>query len=65
MNYNEMKQWIDNADVESLLSKWRFAKAGSPWFVGEIGEYYSSKLKELREKNPNEYTRASKNIGWD
>jgi len=61
-----MKGWIDNADYESLLSKWRSAPAGSPWFQGELGDYYSMVMAEKREQVGNaEHVRASKSIGWD
>jgi len=60
-----MKSWIDNADYESLLSKWRSAPIGSPWFQGEIGKYYSKVLAEKRSQvSSAEQVRASKSIGW-
>lgn len=60
-----MKNWIDNADYESLLSKWRNAPFGSPFFQGEIGKYYSKVMAEKRSQVGNsEHVRASKNIGW-
>lgn len=64
MTVEEMKQWIDSASYESLLSKWRFAAAGNPFFQGELGDYYSEKMKEKREEvGAGEAVRASKNIG--
>ncbi len=60
-----MKKWIDDANYESLLRKWRNAPAGSPYFQGEIGQYYSKVMKEKRDQVGNaEHVRASKSIGW-
>lgn len=65
MSEEQMKQWIDNASYEQLLSKWRFAPAGDPFFQGEMGDYYSKKMAEKREEVGHaEHVRASKNIGW-
>ena len=30
-----LRDWIDTADYEQLLRRWRFAPAGDPAFVGE------------------------------
>lgn len=64
MTNEQMKEWIDNASYESLLSKWRFAPVGSPWFQGEIGDYYSKAMAVKRSANPNAAVSASKAIGW-
>ena len=65
MEYNEMKEWIDNASYTELLRRWRFAPAGSFWFQGEIGDYYQKVMGERRRKMvPGEHIRASKEIGW-
>jgi hypothetical protein len=61
-----MKQWIDNASYEQLLSRWRNAAIGSPFFQGEIGDYYAEKMKQKRiEVGNDEHVRASKSIGWN
>jgi len=61
----EMKQWIDNASYEQLLSRWRFAPIGDLMFQGEIGDYYAEVMKRKRAKVGNEeHVRASKSIGW-
>lgn len=66
MTDQEMKDWMDTATYQELLSKWRFAPAGSSWFVGEIGQYYNEAMKKKRsETSHEEQVRASKNIGWD
>ena len=65
MTSDEMKAWIDAASYESLLSKWRFAASGSPWFQGEVGEYYAKKMAERRAADPDAAVEASKSIGWD
>ena len=57
------KAYIDSLSYEQLLSNWRFAPAGSPWFQGETGKYWAKRMKELREQGAN-HVQASKNIGW-
>jgi len=60
---NELiKQWIDNATYEELLSKWRFAGIGDSMFQGETGKYYSKIMFEKRQQA--DHVQASKNIGW-
>lgn len=62
---SDMKEWIDNASYEELLGKWRFAPAGDPFFVGEMGEYYARKMDEKRaEVGEKEHVRVSKALGW-
>jgi hypothetical protein len=62
----EMKKWIDESSYEALLSRWRFAPVGSPWFIGEIGQYYSEVMAKKREEiGPYDAARASKNVGLD
>lgn len=61
----QMKAWIDGASYEALLSRWRFAPVGSPWFQGEIGEYYMKKMAEKRATvGDAAHVSASKSIGW-
>jgi hypothetical protein len=60
----ENKAIIDGKSYEALLSHWRFAPAGDPWFEGETGTYWMARMKEMREANPAEHTAASKRIGW-
>lgn len=64
MNEAEMKSWIDNASIHQLLSKWRNAPIGDPFFKGEIGDYYNKVMTERRNANPVAWTAASKSIGW-
>ena len=65
MTTQDMKDWIDKASYQELLSKWRFAPVGSPWFQGEIGDYYSKIMFKKRDEVGNdEAVQASKNIGW-
>ena len=59
----QIKSWIDNASYESLLSKWRFAPAGDPYFQGETGDYYKKVMCEKRDANPAAAVSASKRIG--
>lgn len=66
MNVVEMKAWIDAASYEQLLDRWRFAPMGSPWFQGEIGEYYTRALGERRKAvGDGEHSATSKRIGWE
>ncbi len=61
------KQIIDSLSYENLLSRWRFAPLGDPWFADETGKYWAERMKQLRERpNGNElHVEASKNIGWE
>jgi len=61
----EMKAWIDEADYESLLERWRNEPSGSPWFQGDVGAYYAEVMKKREEVGPGGHVRASKNIGWE
>lgn len=61
----KQKEWIDNADYEQLLSRWRHAPAGDPMFQGVTGDYYSKVMAEKKEEvSHEEHVRASKSIGW-
>jgi len=65
MSEEGMRKWIDEADYESLLSRWRNAPVGDPIFQGEMGDYYSKKMAEKRAEVGNDaHVRASKSIGW-
>jgi hypothetical protein len=57
------KQYIDSLSYVSLLSKWRFAPVGDPYFQGETGEYWAKRMGELRNKGA-DHVKASKTIGW-
>lgn len=60
----ENKEHINSLSYECLLSKWRFAPSGEPWFEGETGKYWGERMSELKNKNPGEAVSASKSIGW-
>lgn len=60
----ENKEYIDGLDYEQLLSQWRFAPVGNPWFQGETGKYWKKRMGEKRSEDPNGTVQASKNIGW-
>jgi hypothetical protein len=64
MTEDEMKEVIDGSSYEQLLSRWRFAKPGNPFFFGEVGEYYSKVMFQKRDADPDGAVRASKSIGW-
>jgi len=61
------KEHIDNMIYEGLLSKWRYAPVGDPWFQGETGKYWGDRMRELREQpgGNEKHVTASKRIGWD
>ena len=66
MNEGQMKKWIDEAEYDALLTKWRFEPVGSPWFQGEIGKYYAEAMARKRaETHSDELVSASKRVGWD
>lgn len=65
MIIENMKEWIDNASYEALLSHWRFAPVGDLFFAGEVGDYYSNVMSNKRkEVGDEEHVRISKRIGW-
>lgn len=57
--------WIDNASLSTLLYRWRFDRAGSPLFENDVGRYYSDVLFGFRRKDPDAWSAASKDVGWD
>lgn len=59
------KKHIDSMSYEGLLSEWRNAPIGSPWFQGETGQYWSKRMSELRAQpgGQDKHVSASKNIG--
>lgn len=61
----ENKAHIDEMSYSGLLSRWRFAPAGNPWFQGETGEYWGKRMKELRAQpgGQEKHVAASKAIG--
>ena len=61
----ENKKHIDSLSYEQLLSHWRFAPSGDPWFQGETGDYWSSILNKKKEEiGVDEAAHISKDIGW-
>ena len=58
----ELRQWIDNASYETLLSHWRFHPPGHEMFQGEAGEYYARVMAQKRDQC--DAVQASKNVGW-
>ena len=61
----ENKNKIDNMSYESLLSHWRFAAIGDPWFQGETGKYWGERMAELRNQpgGNDRHVAASKRLG--
>lgn len=62
----ERKAHIDSLSYEQLLSRWRFAPIGDPWFQDETGDYWAQRMKELRSQpgGDGQHVAASKSIGW-
>lgn len=58
------KAHIDSLSYQGLLSHWRFASMGDPWFQGETGEYWSKRMAELQKAGA-DHVGASKSIGWE
>jgi len=62
----DKKEFIDSLDYANLLSTWKNAPVGDPWFQGETGMYWINRISKLRAE-PGGYTKhvaASKLIGW-
>lgn len=57
------KNYIDNLSYGQLLSRWRFAPVGDPWFQGATGDYWAERMAELRRQGA-DHVGASKIIGW-
>jgi hypothetical protein len=61
-----MKQWINNQNYETLLRRWRFAEYDDPYFQGEIGQYYKDVMFTKKSLLSNsECVSISKRVGWD
>lgn len=62
----ENKAHIDGLSYEELLSRWRFAPVGDPWFQDETGTYWGERMKQLRNEpgGQDRAVAASKRIGW-
>ena len=56
------KTHIDEMSYEGLLSHWRFAPSGDPWFQGETGKYWGKRMGELKSKDPAGAVAASKRL---
>ena len=62
----ENKKHIDSLSYEQLLSQWRVAPSGNPWFQGETGDYWGSVMnKKKKEIGQDKAVSVSKSIGWD
>jgi hypothetical protein len=63
---DEAKKHIDGQTYVGLLSYYRHAPAGDPWFEGETGKYWLRRMRELRamEGGDAAHVSASKQIGW-
>ena len=59
----ENKAHIDSLSYYGLLSHWRFAPVGDPWFEGETGEYWAKRLAEKRQETLDNGVSDSKALG--
>ncbi len=59
----ENKAHIDAMSYAGLLSHWRFAPAGDPWFQGETGKYWGERMAAKRSEDPGRAVAASKALG--
>jgi len=61
----ENKKHIDSLSYKQLLSDWRFAPSGNPWFQGETDDYWGSVMNtKKKEIGQDEAVQVSKDIGW-
>ena len=66
MTKDEMIKWINEASLEDLMRKWRFAPSGDPFFNFEVGAHFSEILTLRKDRaGQDECVRISKKIGWD
>lgn len=56
------EKWIDEADYETLLRKWRFAPVGHPLLQGETGDYFAKSM--FGKKDNCDHVAISKRVGW-
>ena len=60
---NVEKQWIDSADYEQLLRRWRYAPVGDSMFQGDTGQYYQETLFRKRDELGQQAAEISKSLG--
>jgi hypothetical protein len=62
----ESKEYIDSLNYEQLLSRWRFAPIGDPWFQDQTGDYWGKRMSDVRGIiGSGAHVATSKKIGWD
>ena len=65
MTHEEMKEWINGADYEQLLLRWRDSSRDDPFFHNEIGDYYFKKIIDKREEvGEAEHKRVFDLLAW-
>lgn len=53
-------------ELVRLLRIWRFAPVGDPRVQGEAGDELAGRIQKLKQElGDEEWTRASKQVGWD
>lgn len=63
---DEQARWINEASLEELLRKWRFAPVGDAMLQGDSGDHFCRVMKQKRnEVSAEEWSRISKAVGWE
>jgi hypothetical protein len=60
INIEKLKAEIDRMSRFEMARAWRFSHVGDPFFIGEIGDYFTERFKKLGGFSPE----ISKKIGW-
>lgn len=59
------KAIIDAMSYKEMLKTYRFAEAGNPWFVGDVGTYFMTTMQRKKMAlSESERVAISKAIGW-
>lgn len=59
------RKLIDEMTYEEMLRKHRFEPSGSPWFLGEVGDYFGLVMYQKKnELDPSLAAEISERVGW-
>lgn len=63
----DVKARIDQLYYDQLLFTWRNAPLGDPMMQGESGQYWSKRMRDLRDApgGDDRHVDASKKVGWE
>lgn len=63
---DDTRKLIDDMSYEQMLRLYRFEPSGSPWFTGEVGDYFHLMMLEKKNALSNEeQVEISKRVGWE